>query len=109
MSIKLEQPISITIPATRNQDGTLREFPPIVLKEIDCSVTYDNSRKVAVASIKGVFRPVKLWEGAAYDQAGQFTDADVEARITEILGADPAATLSALLQPPARPAAQVAK
>ena len=27
---------------------------------------------------------IVLWEGAAYDAAGQWTDADVEARLTEL-------------------------
>ena len=28
--------------------------------------------------------PITLWEGAAYDAIGQWTDANVEARLTEL-------------------------
>lgn len=105
MSIKLNSPITITIPSIKKPDGTIKEFPPVVLNEIDYAVTYDNARKFAMALIKGVNRPLKLWEGAAYDAAGQFTDADVEVRISEILGSDPAAVLTALFNHQLRPVA----
>lgn len=31
--------------------------------------------------------PIVLWEGAAYDAAGQWTDADVQARLTTLYNA----------------------
>jgi len=41
-------------------------------------------KKVVRAFIEELDEPVVLWEGAAYDAAGQWTDADVEARLTEL-------------------------
>lgn len=32
-------------------------------------------------------RRIVLWEGAAYDAAGQYTDTDVQARLAELLNA----------------------
>jgi hypothetical protein len=55
--------------------------------EIEYSVTYSNANKVAFATIAKL-PPIALWRGAEYDAAGQFTDSDVNARLTEVIGAD---------------------
>jgi hypothetical protein len=93
MSIKLATPITIQIPSIKKSDGTTKDFSPVVLNEIDYIVSYDNSRKFASAIIKRVNRPITLWSGDAYDKAGQFTDKDVDARVSEILGSDPKKTI----------------
>lgn len=41
-------------------------------------------KKMVRAFIEELDEPVVLWEGAAYDAAGQWTDSDVEARLTEL-------------------------
>ena len=41
-------------------------------------------KKVVRAFVEELDEPVTLWEGAAYDAAGQWTDSDVEARLTEL-------------------------
>jgi len=99
MSIKLKSPITINVPSIKKSDGSTKEFSPVVLNEIDFIVTYDNSRKFASAIIKGVNRNITLWSGDDYDKAGQFTDKDVDARVSEILGNDPAKSIEALFQP----------
>jgi len=97
--ITLTTPLSVTPPPITHKDGTVKTFETIVLPTIDYIVTYDNTRKVASAIIKGVNRHLSLWTGDAYDAAGQFTDSDVEARIINLLGADPTVTLTSLFQP----------
>jgi hypothetical protein len=99
MSIKLTAPITINIPSIKKADGTIKEFAPVVLNEVDYIVSYDNTRKSATAILKGVNRSVSLWSGDAYDKAGDFTDKDVDARIKEVLGKDPAKAIEALFQP----------
>ena len=41
-------------------------------------------KKVVRAFVEELDEPVVLWEGAAYDAIGQWTDANVEARLTEL-------------------------
>jgi hypothetical protein len=41
-------------------------------------------KKMVRCFIEELGEPVVLWEGAAYDAAGQWTDADVQARLTEL-------------------------
>lgn len=44
-------------------------------------------QKKVVVFLKEIAKPTVLWEGAAYDAAGQWTDSDVAARLLEIYGA----------------------
>ena len=41
-------------------------------------------RKIVRVFVEELDEPVVLWEGAAYDAAGQWTDSDVQARLTEL-------------------------
>ena len=106
--------IVVTPPPLTQKDGTVKTFEPITITgDLDYQVTYDNSKKIAFAIIKKVNLVVNLWSGAAYDAAGEFTDTDVNNRLTELLGSTPE-DISASLQklyktppavktPPAKP------
>ncbi len=41
-------------------------------------------KKLVRCFVEELEQPIVLWEGAAYDAAGQWTDADVEARLSEL-------------------------
>ncbi len=41
-------------------------------------------KKMVRAFVEEIDGPITLWEGAAYDAIGQWTDANVEARLTEL-------------------------
>jgi hypothetical protein len=41
-------------------------------------------KKMVRAFVEELDEPIVLWEGEAYDAAGQWTDSDVEARLTEL-------------------------
>jgi len=44
-------------------------------------------QKVVRCFVEELEEAVVLWEGAAYDAAGQWTDADVQARLTALYNA----------------------
>jgi hypothetical protein len=56
-----------------------------------------------VAQIRPCPHPIILWEGDAYDIAGDYTQAQVEARVLAVLGKNIKAGLERLFVPPARP------
>ena len=58
----------------------------------------DPTNKRVTVTFEGLYVPIVIWEGEAYTAAGDYTQAQVDARITEVLGADPAATISSLLK-----------
>jgi hypothetical protein len=101
--MNLPNPITITPPPITKADGTVKTFNPITLNELDVTIIDNNKRKSVVAQIRPVPRPLTLWSGADYDAAGDYTQAQVEARITELLGNDPKTVLEGLFVPPVRP------
>lgn len=75
MKITLSKPKEITIVEKKTE--TIQELT------IERTVDVPKARIVRcfIAELK---EPVILWEGDAYDQAGQWTDTDVEKRLKEI-------------------------
>lgn len=85
-----------------------KPLKPTTLTSIDYSVSYDNAEQRAVARIKGVNVGFTLWSQNTippYSSIGQFTDADTDARVSELLNvkkgnaAIEAAILALLPQP----------
>jgi hypothetical protein len=89
--ITLKNPISVTPPPIGE-----KTFEPILFDSLSYSVMYDNDLSVASVNIRGINRPMKIWEGADYATAAQWTDGDVEKRILELLGDNPGEVLADL-------------
>jgi hypothetical protein len=80
-----------------NNQGLVVNFPSeVVLKEVPASQLkateikikqiLDDSANKKVIAFTDKLGKVVLWEGAAYDAIGQWTDTDVETRILELYG-----------------------
>jgi len=81
--ITLSSPITIT-PAPVNG----KAIKPITLTNIDYSVNYDNTQQQAIARLKGVNVSLVLWDQTTtppYSSIGQFSDADTDARLSDLL------------------------
>jgi hypothetical protein len=81
--IALTSPITI---APKPVHG--KPIQPTTLTSIDYSVNYDNSQQQAIARLKGVNVNVVLWNQhttPAYSSIGQFSDADTDARLSNLL------------------------
>ena len=103
--MQLSSPVTITPPSFTRSTGEVRTFQPITLTELDITTIDNAKRKSCVAQIRHCPRPIVLWENAAYDAAGDYTQAQVEARVLAVLGTDVKAGLEKLFTPPVRPAA----
>lgn len=101
--MNLASPVTITPPSFTRPDGEVRTFKPVTISELDVTIIDNAKRKSCVAQLRPCPRPLVLWEGAAYDAAGDYTQAAVEARVTELLGSDPKAVLEGLFAPPQPP------
>lgn len=75
---------------------TIRLRNGVVIKEREFNLvlTDDSRSRRVVAQLLPVSKPFVLWEGAAYDAIGDYTQEQAEARVLEVLGADPAAKLT---------------
>jgi hypothetical protein len=100
--MNLASPVTIQPPSFTRSTGEVRTFQPITLTELDVTIIDNAKRKSCVAQIRPCPRPLALWSGAAYDAAGDYTQAQVEARVLELLGSDIKAGLEALFVPPVR-------
>ena len=89
--INLPASISVTPPPIGD-----KTFEPIVLKEIDYVITYDNTAQIAQANIKGIDRVLLLCQSGDYLAAGQFSDTDVDNRVKVLLGDNPSEVLADL-------------
>jgi hypothetical protein len=97
--MNLPAPITITPPSFTRSTGEVRSFQPITLATLDVTVIDNAKRKSCTAQIRPCPHPIVLWEGEAYDAAGDYTQAQVEARVLEVLGSDLKAGLERLFVP----------
>jgi hypothetical protein len=98
----LPSPITIQPPPFVNSKGQSKPFPEMKFAELDFTISDNATRKIARAGIRRCPFAVTLWDGAAYDAAGDYTQAQAEARLLEVLGPDVKAGLEALFVPPVR-------
>lgn len=98
--MKLNNPITVTPPAITKTDGTIKTFNPIVLDTLNFTIMDNAENKSVLVQVHPVPRPLILWSGEAYDAAGDYTQAQVESKILELLGDDPSKTLEALFMAP---------
>jgi hypothetical protein len=81
--IALTTPVTITPPPVNG-----KVIPSFTLTNIDYSVYYDDSQQTAVAIIKPMGAKIVLWNASstpAYSSAGNFTDSDTDARLSDLL------------------------
>ena len=101
--MNLPNPVTIQPPSFTRKTGEVRTFEPIMLSSLDVTIIDNSTRKSVVAQIRPCSRPLVLWEGDAYTAAGDYTQAQVEARVLELLGSDVKAGLEKLFVPPVPP------
>lgn len=59
---------------------------PLVLDNLDVVIFDHQSRKLVLAKVHPAANPLPLWRGKDYDDVGDYTQAQVEARIKQLLG-----------------------
>lgn len=99
--MQLPSPVTVQIPSFTRKTGEVRSYPPRVVSELGVTLIDDAARKVVEARLGGFPRGIVLWRGEAYDAAGDYTQAQAEARLLENLGPDLKAGLEALFPAPA--------
>lgn len=96
--MNLSSPVSIEPPAIPLPDGSVRTFQPFTLTALDLTIMDSVSQRLCAVHIRAIPRPLILWTAEAYDAAGDYTQAQVEARVTELLGDNPKSVLEGLFQ-----------
>ena len=86
--MNLPQPVTIQPPSVKFLDGTTREFSPFTVDKLNVTLHDNATARSTLAQIERFPQFIVLWFGDAYDAAGDYTQAQAEARIFELLGAD---------------------
>lgn len=94
--MNLSQPVTFTPPSYTRPDGEVRTYKPITLSRLSVTLMDMADSKVVLARIAPCPRPVVLWQNEEYDAAGDYTQAQAEARLLEKLGSDLKAALENL-------------
>jgi len=96
--MNLTNPITITPPSITKKDGTVKNFDPIVLNDLDVTILDNSKRKAVIAQIHPCRQPLILWQNESYTNIGDYTQAQAEARILELLGDNPSVVLQNLFR-----------
>lgn len=96
--MNLPNSITFTPPSFTRKDGTVRSFDPITLNQLDVTIIDNSNRKSVVAKILGIPKALVLWENQEYINIGDYTQAQAEARILELLGNDPSKVITDLFR-----------
>ena len=100
--MQLSSSVTIQPPTITRSTGEVRTFSPITVTQLDVTLI-DNAKRKTCAAIWPMPQLLVLWAGAAYDEAGDYTQAEAEKRILGLLGSDIKAGLEGLFAPPQRP------
>jgi hypothetical protein len=76
--MQLSQPVTITINAEE-----------LIFARFDAVIIDDAARKIVLARLHPTLRPIMLWRGDSYDEIGDWTQAQADAKILELLGDNP--------------------
>lgn len=94
--MNLPTSVTITPPPIRQASGPDKTYPPFTLSSLDMTIIDSSSQRTCVARFARFQKPLILWHGDAYDEAGDYTQAEAEARVLELLGEDIQASLQGL-------------
>lgn len=91
-------PVEVTIqpPPRTLPNGQILESGPITLSSVRVTLIDSAWGRVCAARLANFPLPVTLWQADDYDAAGDYTQAEAEARILEVLGPDIKAGLERL-------------
>ena len=101
--MNLANPVTIQPPTITRANGEVRVQKPITVSSLDVTIIDNSTRKSAMAQVRPCPYPLVLWQGEAYDAAGDYTQAQVEAKVLELLGSDVKVGLEKLFVPPTPP------
>lgn len=89
--MNLSSPITIQPPIVHDI-----VHPSFVIDSLDIMLLDNSKYKTVSAILLPSTRPLLLWCGETYDTIGDYTQAQAEARILELLGDDPKSMIESL-------------
>lgn len=94
--MNLPQPVQITMSAYIDHNGKSISSRTFILSEVFPLIIDDHSNKICRVMLRPGIKPMIIWQGENYDEAGDYTQQQVEERILEILNTDTQEKIQAL-------------
>lgn len=94
--MKLPYTVTILPPPHSDPSGKVTHPEPIVLDTLNITYMDNPTNKIVSARIDRIPQLLTLYTNTDYDAVGDWTQAQVEAKVLELLGSDIAASLRAL-------------
>jgi predicted Fe-S protein YdhL (DUF1289 family) len=94
--MQLNNTITITPPPFTNNLGQITYPDPLVFNNLDLIFTDNAKAKAVYVTVIGVPAAIPLWSESEYENIGDWTQAQAENKLMELLGNDPAAKLRSL-------------
>jgi len=94
--MKLNQTITVNPPPVISVIGETVTQSPVVLNELFLTFTDNVQDKTISVKINNIPMPITLWSGEEYINIGDWTQAQAEEKLTEILGENPELVLRSL-------------
>ena len=91
--MRLQNPVYIKFPSSSTSEG----FRELKITTLDYTIRDNSKSRHCYVSITMFPKALVLWSGDDYTQIGDYTQSQVEAKIIELLGNDPASVLKTLL------------
>ena len=95
--MNLTNSIVVNVDPILKRDGSFKTLPPITLSSLKLLILDDVNKKTCSVRITPFPKPLLLWSGENYDTIGDYTQEQLENRVLEVLGNDPASVLKTLV------------
>lgn len=94
--MNLPAPVTVQPPPFARASGEIRILAPLTLTSLEVTIVDNATQKSCTARIARFPKMLQLWKGDEYDAIGDYTQAQAEARVLEVLGTDIKAGLERL-------------
>lgn len=94
--ITFDPPITINPPPYSDGSGNVTHPQPLELAKLNVSYIDTPEARTVIARIEHIPNVVTVYSGDEYDAVGDWTQSQVEQKLVEILGSNPAVTLRGL-------------
>lgn len=95
--MNINQPIVVQLNPIKKRDGSFKNLLPVTLNSLDFVIIDDNLKQTCSVQIRPFPKPLVLWSGNDYVNAGDYTQAQVEQKLLEVLGNNPSDVLKTLM------------
>jgi hypothetical protein len=86
--MNLPYEVEIQPPSFVRKNGEVRTPNPVKFNSLDVTLVDNKDKRLCYVTISHFPKALLLWSGDEYDEVGDYTQAQAEAKVLELLGED---------------------